>query len=320
MENHLSQSRLDRIRTSARNIVRVLGFMDSKLAGTPLPPSAVHTIIEVGYGTVSNASELGSLLNLEKSSVSRMLKKLVSEGLLKVDPDSSDKRVQLLALSQSGKTLLGQIEKFGREQLSSALSESSNIDLQIIEDGLTTFSDALRGDASIVQPKEVHILKGYQPGIVASITGLHSSFYSENFGFGSVFERKVATEISEFLGRIEKPMNTVFSAYQGRHLLGSISIDGEDLGGNAAHLRWFIVDQDAHGLGVGKRLMKCATDFVDCHGFCETKLWTFQGLDAARHLYEVSGFHLAEERVGSQWGTTVTEQEFIRPGLSKHPA
>lgn len=320
MENHLSQSRLDRIRTSARNIVRVLGFMDSKLADTQLPPSAVHTIIEVGYGTVSNASELGSLLNLEKSSVSRMLKKLVSEGLLRVDPDSSDKRVQLLGLSQSGKILLGQIEEFGRAQLLSALSDSSNVGLQIIEDGLSAFSGALCGDAPTEQPKDAHILEGYQPCIVASITGLHSSFYSENCGFGAVFERKVATEVSEFLGRIEKPINTVFSAYQGHRFLGSISIDGEDLGGNAAHLRWFIVDQDAHGLGVGKRLMRCATAFVDSQGFCETRLWTFQGLDAARHLYEISGFHLAEEKVGSQWGTTVTEQEFIRPGLSKHHA
>lgn len=287
--------------------------MDSKLAGTRLPPSAVHTIIEVGYGTVSTASELGCLLHLEKSSVSRMLKKLLSEGLLSVEPALTDKRIQMLRLSPAGKKLLGQIEEFAREQLLSALSESSNVDLQIIEDGLSAFSGALRGNAPGVQPREVDILEGYQPCIVADVTGLHASFYSENYSFGAVFERKVATEISEFLGRIGNPMNTIFSAYQGHRCLGTISIDGEDLDGNSAHLRWFIVDQNAHGSGVGKQLMKCATAFVDCQGFSETKLWTFEGLEAARHLYEIFGFHLVEERVGSQWGTVVNEQEFIRP-------
>lgn len=315
MEKHLSQPRLDRIRTSARNIVRDLGFMDSKLAGTQLPPSAVHTIIEVGYGTVSTASELGSLLHLEKSSISRMLKKLEAEGLLTVEPDVSDRRVQVLRLSPSGKALLGQIETFARAQLLSALSAGSKAELQIIEDGLSAFSGALRGEVSDRSLKAVDILQGYQPCIIARITGLHASFYSENYGFGSVFERKVATEMSEFLGRIDRPMNIVFSAWQAGRFLGSISIDGEDLGDNTAHLRWFIVDPDAQGLGVGKRLMQCGVDFIDSQEFSESRLWTFQGLDAARHLYEFFGFHLAEESLGSQWGTPVTEQMFVRPKL-----
>jgi hypothetical protein len=40
-------------------------------------------------------------------------------------------------------------------------------------------------------------------------------------------------------------------------------------------------------------------------------LWTFQGLDAARRLYEKHGFRLAEEREGSQWGERVLEQRFV---------
>lgn len=289
--------------------------MDSKLAGTQLPPSAVHTVIEIGYGTVSTARELGKLLHLEKSSVSRMLKKLEAGGYLEIDRDGADKRTHRLGLSSSGKALLGQIEKFGREQLLSALGKSSKADLQIVENGLSVLSTALRGDVSRVQPEKLEILEGYQPCIVARVTGTHSSFYSKSFGFGVVFERKVATEISEFLGRIERPMNTIFSAYQGSCFLGSVTIDGEHLGGDTAHLRWFIVDPDAQGLGVGRRLMQCATDFIDVQGFGETKLWTFRGLDAARHLYEISGFYLAEEKVGSQWGTPVTEQLFVRPKL-----
>ncbi|MHA1570109.1 MAG: hypothetical protein ACTSXZ_11625 [Alphaproteobacteria bacterium] len=35
------------------------------------------------------------------------------------------------------------------------------------------------------------------------------------------------------------------------------------------------------------------------------------GLDAARHLYESSGFTLVEEHDDDQWGKTVSERKFV---------
>jgi hypothetical protein len=40
---------------------------------------------------------------------------------------------------------------------------------------------------------------------------------------------------------------------------------------------------------------------------------TFEGLDAARHLYEKNGFRLAEQQRGIQWGREVNEQRFVLP-------
>jgi GNAT superfamily N-acetyltransferase len=40
-------------------------------------------------------------------------------------------------------------------------------------------------------------------------------------------------------------------------------------------------------------------------------LWTFEGLGAARHLYEKFGFRLVEEQIGEQWGAKVNEQKFV---------
>ena len=46
--------------------------------------------------------------------------------------------------------------------------------------------------------------------------------------------------------------------------------------------------------------------------FRSVQLWTFQGLDAARRLYESYGFQLEEEWPGAQWGKEVVEQRFER--------
>lgn len=306
--------RIDKMRSAARQIVRELGFMQKGLAGTELSPSAVHTIIELGRGTVTNASDLGALLHLEKSSVSRLVQKLANDGLIETVSDPGDKRSRLLALTPNGKSLCCEVEGFARRQLRSALDRLSMGDIDRIETGLVLFAEALSAgnqpNPDAMTNIEMH--QGYRPGIIASVAHLHASFYSENFGFGAVFERKVATEMSEFIARIDKPANAVFSAFLGKELLGSVSVDGEDLGTGVGHLRWFIVSPMAQGMGIGNLLMGKAMSFVDQNGFDSTRLWTFKGLDAARHLYEKHGFALAHETQGKQWGTEVTEQEFVR--------
>jgi hypothetical protein len=61
---------------------------------------------------------------------------------------------------------------------------------------------------------------------------------------------------------------------------------------------------------VGNLLIDLGIDFCKKQGYRRAYLWTFKGLDAARHLYEKSGFRLAEEYSGTQWGKKVHEQRF----------
>ena len=314
MNQILSTPRIDKIRSAARLIVRELGFMQKGLAGTELSPSGLHTIIELGYGTVTSSSDLGRLLHLEKSSVSRLIQKLENASLIEVCSKTTDKRFHALSLTQDGKTLLDKIEDFARRQLHGALDVLSKGDVAQIETGLELFAKALSTESkpSLKAGSEVELHQGYFAGIIGAVTGLHASFYSDNYEFGAIFEQKVATEMSEFMARIDKPKNTIFSAYLDNELLGSVSIDGYDLEEGTAHLRWFIVNSNAQGMGIGNLLLEKATSFVDKQAFDRTRLWTFKGLDAARHLYEKHGFVLVHEMPGTQWGTEVIEQEFVK--------
>jgi hypothetical protein len=57
--------------------------------------------------------------------------------------------------------------------------------------------------------------------------------------------------------------------------------------------------------------MEKALSFCHACHFAQVYLWTFSGLEAARHLYEKAGFVLAEEKQGTRWGTVVKEQRFV---------
>jgi len=157
---------------------------------------------------------------------------------------------------------------------------------------------------------DVKIVKGYIPGSIGRIAELHGTYYHQHWNFKLFFEAKVATEISEFLGRYNEKQDGFWTASIGGRVEGSITIDGIHAQKEGAHLRWFIVSDILRGKGVGNRLINEAIGFCRNKKYQRIYLWTFKGLDAARHLYEKNGFKLVKGFTGGQWGTKVVEQQF----------
>ena len=153
-------------------------------------------------------------------------------------------------------------------------------------------------------------LSGYIPGAIGRIAELHGIYYSKQWGFDLFFESKVAIELSEFLRRFNEARDGFWVASVEEKIVGSVAVDGVDHDSKGAHLRWFIVVPENQGQGIGKMLLQEAVEFCQKTKFSKVYLWTFSGLDPARHLYEKFGFYLCEEYEGSQWGRTVTEQKF----------
>jgi len=155
------------------------------------------------------------------------------------------------------------------------------------------------------------IYEGYIPGAIGRIAELHGRYYSREWGFGKFFEAKVATELAEFVSRLDEKQDGLWTVCLENRVQGAVAIDGIKARTDAAHLRWFILSTDLKGRGLGNQLIGRALGFCREKAYKKVFLWTFQGLDTARHLYEKHGFNLAEESKGSQWGTTVIEQKFI---------
>lgn len=156
---------------------------------------------------------------------------------------------------------------------------------------------------------EIEIV-GYRPGAIGKIAELHGTYYSKHWKLGLFFEARVATEMSEFLSRMNEAYDGFWLARKDGEILGSIAVDGSKRDTEGAHLRWFIVAEKHQGLGIGNKLLRKAVEFCKERKFKRVFLWTFAGLDAARHLYEKFGFALSLEQKGNQWGATVMEQTF----------
>ncbi len=156
---------------------------------------------------------------------------------------------------------------------------------------------------------DVEITKGYIPGAIGRVAELNGTYYHKHWGFGLIFEAMCATDLSEFLKRYDETRDGFWTALLDGRIEGHITIDGTH-SEEGAHLRYFIVSDVLRGKGIGSRLINTAMDFCRDKGHKRVYLWTFEGLWAARHLYEKAGFKLAQQRRGTQWGVEVNEQRF----------
>jgi DNA-binding MarR family transcriptional regulator/GNAT superfamily N-acetyltransferase len=315
------QSLIEPIRAASRTIVRELGFMRPSIAGTHYPASAVHALIELDEKGETTAGSLVEILRLDKSSVSRMVGKLVLAGEVREAPGGPDKRIKRLLLTAKGRRTVAGIHAHGQRQVSAALERLSPSHRASVMQGLGAYARALAaepmdGGGKTDSPDATEIVAGHLPGAIGRITQMHADYYARHHGLGRVFESKVAAGLADFLGRLDHPDNQLWLAVDHGRIVGSVAIDGEDLGAPNAHLRWFILDEETRGAGVGRRLLSDALAFCDERGFETTQLWTFKGLDAARSLYEQFGFALSKQWSGNQWGVVLHEQHFVR----RHPS
>lgn len=134
---------IESIRAASRTIVRELGFMRATLAGTRLSISTVHALLALGERGTLTAAELSDILNLEKSSVSRMARKLIQAGEIEERASPSDARAKLLSLTARGEATLAGIEAYGRSQVETALSCLPPEQRELAAAGLRAYASAL---------------------------------------------------------------------------------------------------------------------------------------------------------------------------------
>ena len=149
-------------------------------------------------------------------------------------------------------------------------------------------------------------IRSFQPGDISYMACLHARVYVKEYGLDPIFEKSTLPGLLDFLE--SKRAGNIWVAESGNRIVGFIGIIGRD--SETAQLRWFLVDPEFRGMGLGRRLMTLAMDYCREQGFKHVFLWTFSELYIARHLYRTFGFSLTEKVPRDNWKKGLVDERW----------
>jgi ribosomal protein S18 acetylase RimI-like enzyme len=136
----------------------------------------------------------------------------------------------------------------------------------------------------------------------------HGVLYAAEYQYGIQFESYVASGLYEFYKNFDPSRDRMWICEDNRKFVGSLTLMHRPH--NAAQLRYFLIEPEYRGIGLGKKLMELYMEFLHKSGYASSYLWTTNELAAAASLYMRYGFTLGEEKESTSFGKPLIEQRY----------
>jgi GNAT superfamily N-acetyltransferase len=156
--------------------------------------------------------------------------------------------------------------------------------------------------------EDINIRMDIRPGDLGYIIHRHGEVYAREYNHGISFEAYVAKGISEFYQNYDSTKDRVWICEYQDKIVGSLFLQHREY--KKAQLRFFYLENEFRGIGLGKSLMNLYTDFYKKCGYTSSYLWTTEELDVATSLYIRHGFSLTEELSTSSFGKELVERKY----------
>lgn len=238
----------------------------------------------------STATDIQNELGFDKGQLSKMLTKLEKKDLLKRTLNPKDRRHYLLDLTDGGEKLHQELADKARAYLKDIFKNYNPTLLKIIAD-----------DSSEIQmlfQKNEHIkIRRGDLADLGFIADLHSRIYSTEIPFKPIFHKYVLKALADLTENLSNSF--IWIAEMNGKKVGTVSLvqDADE----KYQLRWFAVDPDFQGLGIGSELLDTFKDQVKLENVDEVYLWTIDELQGARKLYKKYRFTLIESKDNNDW-------------------
>lgn len=160
---------------------------------------------------------------------------------------------------------------------------------------------------SKISLQDISIRTELRPGDIGYVIYMHGDLYKKEYGYGVPFEAYVAKGLCEFYDKYNPARERIWVCEHKDRMIGFLLLMDR---GNAAQLRYFLIQPEYRGIGLGSKLMSLYMDFLQECGYRESYLWTTHELSTAAFLYRRAGFHLTEEKESTAFGKPLKEQRY----------
>lgn len=289
--------RAQHMRRFNRFYTRQIGVLTDNLLHSPFSLAEARVIYEMAHHTDPTATQLGSELGLDAGQLSRILRELHRQGVIRKKPSSTDKRQTLLGLTAKGQKVFAQLNNQSQLEIEAMLGPLGEGDQQKLIGAMEQIETLLTPTPG---PRAPYLLRPPQPGDMGLVVSLHGRLYAQEYGWNEEFEALVAEIVAKFVQHFDPQRERCWLAEMDGQVVGSVFVVKKSA--TVAKLRLLIVDPRARGLGIGRRLVEECLRFARQAGYKKMTLWTNSILTAARHIYTQTGFRLVDQEPHHSYG------------------
>src|SRR5215216_297697 len=160
---------------------------------------------------------------------------------------------------------------------------------------------------NIASLSDISIRTILQPGDIGYVVYMHGAIYGREYNYGIQFETYVAKGLCEFYEKYDPRRSRVWVCEYNNKVIGFLLLMDRK---EAAQLRYFLIEPDYRGIGLGSKLLNMYMDFLRECSYKESYLWTTHELTTAASLYKRFGFQLTEENESTSFGKPLMEQRY----------
>ncbi|PTQ71307.1 bifunctional helix-turn-helix transcriptional regulator/GNAT family N-acetyltransferase [Celeribacter persicus] len=298
------------LRAFNRDYTVKLGLLDRSYLDSGLTLSQVRVLQEVGFAGEEGAlaRDIALRIGADEGYLSRILSGFVAKGWVCRAADPEDGRRKRLWLIVAGQTAFAPLEAASRASMEALLAPVTEAGRDRICAALSEVQTRLNAT-----PTEITV-RGLESGDLGWVVEAHGRLYARDEGYNLEFEGLVAGILADFIAH-PKPMDRAFIAVDALGQRLGCTFVVEDVPG-IARLRLVLLEPQARGQGLGRRLLDMALDHARAQGCHKMVLWTHESHRAACEMYAKAGFTLVSSEPAQAFGTQVVDQVWEKELLS----
>ena len=291
---------LDAVRAFNRFYTRQIGALGERLLDGPFTLTETRVLYELAHREAPTATDIGRDLGLDAGYLSRILRRFAARGLITRAAAPADRRQTLLRLSARGRAAFAPLETRARDEASTMLGPLPPPQRQQVVDAMGTIERLLSAPGARPREEAPYLLRAHQPGDMGWVVHRHGAVYAREWGYNQEFEALVARICADFLDHFDPAGERCWMAERHGAIVGSVFLVRKSK--TVAKLRLLLVEPEARGLGLGRRLVDECIGFARAAGYRRLTLWTQSELGAARRIYQQAGFRLTKEERHDSFG------------------
>jgi DNA-binding MarR family transcriptional regulator/GNAT superfamily N-acetyltransferase len=289
-------ARVAAVRAFNRFYTRRIGVLREGLLDSPFSLAEARVLYELGTADGLTAGVIVHALDLDAGYLSRILQRFETRKLIARVRAAADGRERTIALTASGHRAFRAIDRASRAQTTALLRPLPEARQLSLVDAMATIERLLAPAA----PPSPATLRAPQAGDWGWIVERHGVLYAQEYGWGQAFEGLVAGIVAEMVARFDPASERCWIAEQEGARVGCVCVVRHSA--RVAKLRLFLLEPEARGQGLGRRMVAECTAFARAAGYRSLRLWTQSNLGAARYLYTAEGYRLVERKPHRDFG------------------